>query len=174
MTQNSEKQSNNEEYLEEFQTSQQDPSAKADISNEDNEVNEEDNGGLASVVARVAAIRARALNDLAQPETEAAAAQSNAWEEGLEDAAVLDDPVRMYLREIGRVPLLTSKEERVLARKMEGMSRIQEVRDDLAERQGRPVQSCDVVLTLLDELPKQAPFLSTLCQKLGLMDKITC
>ena len=31
----------------------------------------------------------------------------------------IDDPVRMYLREIGKVRLLTAKDERVLARKME-------------------------------------------------------
>ena len=42
------------------------------------------------------------------------------WEPDLEGAEVLDDPVRMYLREIGRVHLLTSKDERVLARKIEG------------------------------------------------------
>ena len=31
----------------------------------------------------------------------------------------LDDPVRMYLREIGRVPLLSAEEEVRLARRME-------------------------------------------------------
>ena len=45
------------------------------------------------------------------------------WEE-LHDAAVdlessLDDPVRMYLREIGRVPLLSAAEEVALAKRME-------------------------------------------------------
>ena len=36
-----------------------------------------------------------------------------------DDGEMLDDPVRMYLREIGRVSLLTAQDERVLARKME-------------------------------------------------------
>ena len=34
------------------------------------------------------------------------------WEAETETVEVLDDPVRMYLREIGRVRLLTSKDER--------------------------------------------------------------
>ena len=47
------------------------------------------------------------------------AAKNAEWESNLqmESTEVLDDPVRMYLREIGRVQLLTSKDERVLARK---------------------------------------------------------
>jgi RNA polymerase primary sigma factor len=36
-----------------------------------------------------------------------------------ESDATLDDPVRMYLREIGRVPLLSAEEEVILARRME-------------------------------------------------------
>ena len=42
------------------------------------------------------------------------------WEAEADALQVLDDPVRMYLREIGRVGLLVAKEERVLARRLEG------------------------------------------------------
>ncbi|KAF0198118.1 MAG: RNA polymerase primary sigma factor [Bacillota bacterium] len=38
---------------------------------------------------------------------------------GIPDGVRLDDPVRMYLKEIGRVPLLNSKEEVELAKRME-------------------------------------------------------
>ncbi|SRR5216110_813165 len=40
-------------------------------------------------------------------------------DENLEQDLLLDDPVRMYLREIGRVPLLNAKEEVRLAQMME-------------------------------------------------------
>ena len=39
--------------------------------------------------------------------------------ERLEEQEVIDDSVRMYLHEIGRVPLLTADDEKVLAKQME-------------------------------------------------------
>ena len=41
-----------------------------------------------------------------------------------EGTDALDDPVRMYLREIGRVDLLTSADERRLARELEGLNHL--------------------------------------------------
>ena len=175
MARSPEKQPNDNEYLQKLQASQKVSSAKDDIisvvkqiAGEAGEVNEEDNNGLSSVVAKAAAIREKAMNDLGPVGAEETAAESTEWEDGLDDAAILDDPVRMYLREIGRVHLLTSKEERVLARKMEGMSRIMEVRQDLAQEHGRPVHACDIILTLLDQLTQQTSFIAVLCRKLGL------
>ncbi len=131
--------------------------------------NGEDDGVLSSVVTQAAAITKRALDGLEPAEAEDTAAESTEWEEGLEDAAALDDPIRAYLSQIGRVPLLTRDDERVLARKIEGMSRIMEVRQDLAQEHGRPVHACDIILTLLDQLTQQTSFISVLCQKLGLL-----
>ena len=47
------------------------------------------------------------------------------WEAEAESLQVLDDPVRMYLREIGRVGLLAAKDERELARNLEGEKHLQ-------------------------------------------------
>ena len=61
----------------------------------------------------------------AEPETEMETTGSHKWDELREGFSAvdldssLDDPVRMYLREIGRVPLLCAAEEVVLAKKME-------------------------------------------------------
>ena len=49
---------------------------------------------------------------------EEAALKEAEWS-NYEAAEMIDDPVRMYLREIGRVSLLKAHDERVLARKME-------------------------------------------------------
>ena len=62
-----------------------------------------------------------------EPEEEMETTGSHKWDELREGVnalaadleSTLDDPVRMYLREIGRVPLLSAAEEVVLAKRME-------------------------------------------------------
>ncbi|MBC7324501.1 MAG: RNA polymerase sigma factor RpoD, partial [Moorella sp. (in: Bacteria)] len=55
------------------------------------------------------------------------------------DNVAIDDPVRMYLKEIGRVPLLTPEEEIELARRMEAGD--EEAKRRLAEANLRLVVS---------------------------------
>ena len=55
-------------------------------------------------------------------------------EENLAKGIAVDDPVRMYLKEIGKVPLLKAEEERELARLMvEGSQREQERAKNIAQ-----------------------------------------
>src|SRR5579864_2948545 len=54
-----------------------------------------------------------------KPEAEVAAIEESAEEISLPPGLALDDPVRMYLKEIGRVPLLGMAQEQELARAIE-------------------------------------------------------
>src|SRR4030042_1262973 len=54
--------------------------------------------------------------------------------EHMEEQEVADDPVRLYLHEIGKVQLLTAKDERILAQKIEAAKRIRALRQSLGEK----------------------------------------
>ena len=84
--------------------------------------------------------------------------------EAAETMEVLDDPVRMYLREIGRVRLLTSADERKLARQLEGGKHLQGVKTELIgelEEDPRPWQ---ITGRLLDRISGNEPLITAMAQ----------
>ena len=111
----------------------------------------------------------------ASDETEAPSAESeeSEWEQDVEGAEVLDDPVRMYLREIGRVHLLTSKDERVLARKMEGGRHITKLQKELQGADFRPPRAWEICCALLRRLGEAAPLVGSMGENLGLPRDLT-
>src|SRR3990172_6117122 len=64
----------------------------------------------------------------------------------------IDDPVRMYLREIGKVSLLTAANEKTLARSMEEGDYIQRIENRFFEETGRRARGADVLVALLNDL----------------------
>jgi RNA polymerase primary sigma factor len=95
------------------------------------------------------------------------------WEPESESVEVLDDPVRMYLREIGRVRLLTSADERSLARKIEGGKHLEGLRKELEELEGRPARPWEVAAGLLKRMVNHEPLVKSLSEQLGLPINLT-
>lgn len=70
---------------------------------------------------------------------------------GLEVMAeeIVEDPVRMYLKEIGRVPLLKAQQEKELARDREEGKFLNRIEEEWVKMYGKPPSSTDMVVYLL-------------------------
>jgi len=88
--------------------------------------------------------------------------------EGLGEQEVVDDPVRMYLHEIGKVHLLTAADEKVLAKKMEEGNRISEINQDWLQRYGRLPSASETILTMLEEVWQASAIIHLLQEQLDL------
>lgn len=88
--------------------------------------------------------------------------------EQFEESGVVDDPVRMYLHEIGRVPLLTADDEKSLAQKMEKGKRIAEIREYLCKKLGHSPSATEIMQAMLKEIGQAAPLLHALQKELSL------
>ena len=95
------------------------------------------------------------------------------WEPGTETVELLDDPVRMYLREIGRVRLLTSKDERSLARKIEGGKHLTALQNELTSLESRQPRPWEITCGLLRRLIASSQLLAALGEQLGLPANLT-
>ena len=69
-----------------------------------------------------------------------------------EEGEGIDDPVRMYLREIGRVFLLSAADEKHLARQMEEGNWIHDIEEEFAELHHRGPTPLETFLLLMDQL----------------------
>ncbi|MFC1932677.1 RNA polymerase sigma factor RpoD [Chloroflexota bacterium] len=81
---------------------------------------------------------------------------------------VADDPVRLYLHEIGKVHLLTAKDERDLAQKIEAAKRIKEIKQDYLPRYGKSPSATEIILTMLKEVGQATPIIRLLQEQLDL------
>ncbi|MBM4462178.1 MAG: RNA polymerase sigma factor RpoD [Chloroflexi bacterium] len=86
----------------------------------------------------------------------------------LEEVEAADDPVRMYLRQIGRVPLLTAEEEKELARNKEEKDYINEITEECSRKLARSPSSTEIIVALLERLEQSFPLLEAVESELGL------
>jgi RNA polymerase primary sigma factor len=86
----------------------------------------------------------------------------------LEEPGVVDDPVRMYLREIGRVPLLTANEERHLAQQVEMGKRIHDIKQFSHKQNGYNPTPTGIIQCMLREIGQAAPLIHSLQKELDI------
>ncbi len=88
--------------------------------------------------------------------------------EPLEEQEAVDDPVRMYLHEIGRVHLLTADDEKILAKKVEEGKYIADKRQDWLAKYGWAPAATDIIVMLLSDLGQSSHLLHLIQEQLSL------
>jgi len=88
--------------------------------------------------------------------------------EQMGEQEVVDDPVRIYLHEIGRVPLLTAADEQILSRKIAEAKRITEIKQGLQQRYGREPSASEVTLAMLQEVSEVSAVIPLILEELDL------
>ena len=78
----------------------------------------------AAVLAYFTNSRRNQFEALPEPTKRDLQREEQIWAEPEDDLASLDDPVRVYLREIGGIPLIGAKQEQYLARRIEEMAHL--------------------------------------------------
>ena len=91
-------------------------------------------------------------------------------DEEIAEQDITDDPVRIYLHEIGRVHLLTADDEKSLAKRMEESKYITTIRQQYAEEFGRQPASTDIILMLLQNVRDSGKLLAALRDEFKLPD----
>jgi RNA polymerase primary sigma factor len=85
-----------------------------------------------------------------------------------EEQEAADDPVLLYLHEIGKVHLLTAREEKDLAKKIEVAKRLKQIKRDYLQKNGESPSPREIVLTIPREIGRAATILRLLREQLGL------
>ena len=98
------------------------------------------------------------ISDLDSWDGSAAGARQRAEVIKLENVAtdtdLTDDPVRMYLREIGRVELLTAQEERELARNLELRRIVAEIETEFLDKHETKPSATEITIEAIHRLSK--------------------
>jgi RNA polymerase primary sigma factor len=84
------------------------------------------------------------------------------------DYEVIDDSARMYLHELGRVPLLTAHEEKVLSRKIELGRYVERLKDNHFRKYQKSPSPVDIVIHVVSQLSKGYPVAQIIEERIGI------
>jgi RNA polymerase primary sigma factor len=94
-------------------------------------------------------------------------------EKETEAAELIDDPVRMYLREIGRVTLLTAADERRLALQLVSGKHVEKAEKEIFAETERPVSASATVELMLKRIEDQTWLLEAITEYLVIDEPLT-
>ena len=80
----------------------------------------------------------------------------------VEEQEIIDDLARMYLRDIGKVPLLTAAEERELSSKIERRKQLRKIEDAHFKKHRDFPSAVDIVVDLISQLSRAYPIIEVI------------
>jgi RNA polymerase primary sigma factor len=80
---------------------------------------------------------------------------------------ITDDPVRIYLHEIGRVHLLTAADEKNLAKHMEEGKYVNIIKSEFYRKNSRQPSATEIILAVLQDMGHAADLIRLMQEKLG-------
>ena len=86
----------------------------------------------------------------------------------VEEHEIIDDSARMYLQEIGRVPLLNVQEEKLLCRKIELGRSVERIEDNHFKKYKNLPSPSDIVVHLVSQLSKAYPLVQIVQEHVGM------
>jgi RNA polymerase primary sigma factor len=86
----------------------------------------------------------------------------------LEEHEITDDSARMYLQEIGRVPLLNVSEEKLLCRKIELGRTLDEIEENHFKKYKKFPSPSEIVVQLVSQLAKMYPVVKIIDEHIGI------
>jgi RNA polymerase primary sigma factor len=81
---------------------------------------------------------------------------------------VIDDSARMYLQEIGRVPLLNVHEEKLLCRRIELGRSLERIEDNHFRKYKTFPSTADIVIQVISQLSKAYPVVQIIKERIGI------
>jgi RNA polymerase primary sigma factor len=84
------------------------------------------------------------------------------------DYEVIDDSIRMYLQEVGRVALLTAHEEKVLSQKIELGRYVERLKDNHFKKYQKSPSPVDIVIHAVSQLSKGYPVAQIIEERIGI------
>ncbi len=84
------------------------------------------------------------------------------------DYEVIDDSTRMYLQELGRVPLLTAQEEKALSRKIELGRHVEKLKDNHFRQYHKCPSAVDIVIEVISPLSDAYPVVQIIEERVGI------
>ena len=141
---------------------------------EELDLDREETPELPEEEAKLSVVEGSALEDIGGIHAEESVPQV-----AMEEHEIIDDSTRMYLQEIGRVPLLTSTEEVTLARKIEQGRHLGKTEDTHFKKNKRLPSGVDTVIYLIAHLLKYYPIIQIIQEELhisksyGMIETIT-